>query len=183
MSTSERVTTAEMEAIIRTAAHDVFSTMLNMPLIDEPAFQEATSDPPESYDGMEALVGIGGPWTGTGRICCTSTCACALAGALLMTPYDSLSEDVLDAMSEVANMIIGNVKTAFEEKLGNLGLSVPTVIFGRNYRTRSAGVTSWLVVPFSTGEHPLQVRFFLMPTKGYSAGQSVRPEVVHQLTA
>ena len=49
---------------------------------------------------------------------------------MLMSEFDAVTEDVLDAMAEMANMIFGNVKTELEEQLGGLGLSIPTVIFG-----------------------------------------------------
>lgn len=179
--TIENIPVERIENTVRHATHEVFSTMLNLPLEDLPAREEITSEPPDSHDGVEALVGIGGAWTGTGRIWCNSKFACKLASALLMAEYDSLNEEVLDAISEVANMIIGNVKATFEDSLGALVLSIPTVIFGRNYRTRSAGVTSWIVVPFKAGDEELQVRFFLMPTKGHAPVQPARPEMVHTL--
>ncbi len=159
----------QIERIVRQAAHGVFSTMLDLPLEDLPAFNEVASDPPDTHDGVEALVGIGGLWTGTGRMWCNSKFACTLAGALLMTEYDALNEDVLDAISEVANMIVGNVKASLEDVLGQLVLSIPTVIFGRNYRTRSAGVTSWLVVPFRCGGQELHVRFFIYADQRHHA--------------
>ena len=161
----DKIPPEDIIAIVQAAVHDVFSTMLSLPLDDLPAFQETESDPSESINGVEALVGIAGSWNGTGRICCTSQFALRMAGALLMSEYDALNEDVLDAVAEVANMVIGNVKTNFEERLGPLGLSVPTVIFGRNYRTRSAGVPSWTVVPFSSAGEKWEVRFCLMPAR------------------
>ena len=57
------------------------------------------------------MVGVAGSWTGTGHMSCSPQFAQKLAGALLMTEYDSVNEDVLDAVAEVANMIVGNVKT------------------------------------------------------------------------
>jgi len=175
-----KLESAQIEAAVRQATHEVFSTMLNLPLEDQPAYEEIAADPPGSHDGVEALVGIGGYWTGTGRIWCNSKFACTLAGALLMTPYEALNEEVLDAISEVANMIIGGAKATFEDQLGTLALSIPTVVFGRNYRTRSAGVTSWMVIPFHCQGEDLQVRFFLMQTKGQAA-PTPRPEMVHTL--
>jgi len=77
-------------------------------------------------------------------------------------------------------MIIGGAKATFEDQLGTLALSIPTVVFGRNYRTRSAGVTSWMVIPFHCQGEDLQVRFFLMQTKGQAA-PTPRPEMVHTL--
>jgi chemotaxis protein CheX len=161
----DKIPLEDIIANVRAAVHDVFSTMLGLPLDDLPAFQETEADPSDGINGVEALVGIAGSWNGTGRICCTSQFALRMAGALLMSAYDALNEEVLDAVAEVANMVIGNVKTNFEERLGPLGLSVPTVIFGRNYRTRSAGVPSWTVVPFGSAGEKWEVRFCLMPAR------------------
>ena len=66
-----------------------------------------------------------------------------------------MNEDVLDAIAEVTNMIIGNVKSALEEKVGAMGLSTPTVIFGRNFQTRSARTHEWTGVRFRSGEHDM----------------------------
>lgn len=159
------MTSEEIVARVRAATRDVFSTMLNLPLEEREPFQEVAQDPAESYDGVEAMVGIAGSWTGTGRICCSSMVACKLAGAMLMSEYQALNEEVLDAMAEIANMIFGNVKTHLEEQLGPLGLSLPTVIFGRNYRTRSVGVPSWEVIPFACEGEKFELRFCLVPTR------------------
>jgi chemotaxis protein CheX len=171
----DRISSEEIAAAIRTASQELFSTMLQLPLEDSPFYDETSE--PESIDGVVALVGIAGSWTGTGRIACSPHFACRLAGALLMQPYESVNEDVLDAVAEVSNMIIGSVKTIFEEKLGPLALSIPTVIFGRNYRTRSSGVPKWTVVPFRTDGDTWNISFCVIPTK--TSGQHIaRPDVV-----
>ena len=161
--TSEQVRHEDIVSAVKSATRDVFSTMLNLPLEVGGALEEASE--PDSFDGVVALVGIGGSWTGSGRISCSPRFACRLAGALLTASYHAVNEDVLDAVGETANMIIGNVKTIFEERLGLLGLSVPTVIFGRNYRTRSSGVRRWTVVVFECGDETMEVRFCLMPAR------------------
>jgi chemotaxis protein CheX len=140
----------------------VFTTMLGLEI--HPG--EPRAEPPDaaSFDGVVALVGVAGSWTGSGRISCSSRFACRLASALLSTPCDSVNEDVLDALAELSNMIMGNVKTCFEERAGPLALSIPTVVFGRNYQTRFSGVPEWTVVPFECGSETLEIRFCLVPT-------------------
>ena len=161
----EKLAVQDIVSTVRAAAHGVFSTMLNLPLEDRPPYEKVETDPPENADGVEALVGIAGPWSGTGRICCAPSFACRVAGGLLMAECPGLNEEVLDAMAEVANMIVGNVKTHFEETLGPLDLSVPMVVFGHNYKTRSMGAPSWVVVPFETAGCPWEIRFCLMPSR------------------
>jgi len=160
----ETVTQQEIEQAISKASREVFETMLNLPLEVDPSVMRKVIEP-ETFHGVVALVGVAGSWTGAGHISCSPQFAQKLAGALLMTEYDSVNEEVLDAVAEVANMIVGNVKTIFEEKLGPLGLTVPTVIFGRNYQTRSAGVKDWVLVRLhSAGEH-MDINFCLMPSR------------------
>ena len=161
--TTPEIRQEDIVAAVTSATREVFSTMLCLSLEPDDARSEAAEA--ASFDGVVALVGIAGSWTGSGRISCSPQFACRLAGALLMSSYAAVDEDVLDAVAEIANMIVGNVKTIFEEKLGPLGLSVPTVIFGRNYQTRSSGVTRWTVVPFRSGEESMEVRFCLMPAR------------------
>jgi chemotaxis protein CheX len=100
---------------------------------------------------------------GSGSLACSAGCAAKIASALLMAPYAAIDEDVLDAVAEVTNMIIGNVKTALESKLGAMGLSTPTVIYGRNFQTRSSGTQEWTVVPFALGEDRMCVQVCIAP--------------------
>jgi chemotaxis protein CheX len=74
---------------------------------------------------------------------------------------EAVSEDVLDAVAELANMIIGNVKNALEEQLGPMGMSIPTVVFGHNFTTRGGGAESWTVVPFACERSQLTVKMCL----------------------
>jgi chemotaxis protein CheX len=80
---------------------------------------------------------------------------------MLMTESPAVNEEVLDAIAELTNMIVGNVKTDLERHLGPLGLSIPTVVYGRNFKTRSAGSTEWIVVRFRWGDEEMQARVCL----------------------
>jgi chemotaxis protein CheX len=116
-----------------------------------------------SSNGVVSFIGLAGDWAGTGTIHCSPTFACSMAGALMMSEYAAVDEEVLDAVAEVTNMIIGNVKTALEERLGPMGLSIPTVVFGRNFTSRTVGKQEWSVVPFSCGDERLEVQVCLAP--------------------
>ena len=87
----------------------------------------------------------------------------------MMCEYTSVNEEVLDAVAEVTNMIMGNVKTSLEEDLGAMGLSIPTVVYGRNFSSRTVGKQEWSVVPFKVGTEDLEVQVCLAP--GREAGQ------------
>lgn len=164
----------QLAATVISATSDVFATMLGLPVEVETV--RKGDDEPDTFDGVVALVGVGGSYTGSGRIYCGSQFACQVAGALVGAEYRNVDEEVLDGIAEVANMIIGNVKTKIEEAVGPLGLSVPTVIFGRNYQARTASVHDWIIVPFRCGVHNMEVRFCIMPSRAPARQQSWKHE-------
>ncbi len=128
----------------------VFSTMLGVEIQQGEVSVEASN--PEANDGVVSLIGIAGTWAGTGSITCSPVLACRICAQMLMTESTSVDEEVLDAVAEVTNMVVGNVKTDLEQHLGPLGLSIPTVVFGRNFKTKSAGHAEWNVVHFVWGD-------------------------------
>jgi len=146
---------------IRTAAEEVFQTMLGSEL----RFVESHYDkgPSHPLDGVICLIGMAGVWTGTGTISCSAETACQIAAKMLMSEYSVVDAEVLDAVAEVANMILGNVKTAMERVLGPMGMSIPTAIFGKNFLAKSFGGESWNVVVFDFEGQRLEVKMFLKP--------------------
>jgi chemotaxis protein CheX len=162
--TMDPITEPEIAAAIRTATLEVFSTMLGMEIVAGEAQSGKNAGSFES--GVVALLGLAGDWVGSGNVSCEPPFACKLASQLLMAEYDAVNDDVLDAVSEVSNMIIGNVKTFLETKLGPMGLSTPTVIHGGNFETRSVGSRGWVIVPFTSGSDGMNVQISIAPNRG-----------------
>jgi chemotaxis protein CheX len=158
---AQAITPDDLAQAIRTATEAVCTTMLNLTAMPGEVFVEKEEAVPSS--GVISLIGLAGDWVGTGSVACSASCAAKLASALLMAPYDAINEDVLDAVAEVTNMIIGNVKTELEARVGPMGLSTPTVIYGRNFQTRSSGNQEWTVVPFTLDGERLCVQVCIAP--------------------
>jgi chemotaxis protein CheX len=148
---------------IRGSAANVFATMLGQDLPQGEVTMEHGA--PEPNDGVVSFIGIAGAWAGTGSICCTPALACRICSQLLMMDATAVDAEVLDAVAELTNMIIGSVKTDLEQHLGPLGLSIPTVVFGRNFKTKSAGQHEWIVVSFLLDGEPLTVKMCLTPNE------------------
>jgi chemotaxis protein CheX len=151
-----------MVAAITAATQEVFSMMLGMELT---AGKPSTGRSAGTESGVLALVGVAGPWMGTGSVTCTPKLACRLASQMLMTEYAAVDDDVLDAIAEVANMVIGNVKTELERVVGPMALSTPTVIYGHNFETRRVGGQEWISVPFPCDDEELRIQLCLAPTR------------------
>jgi len=159
---------------ICTATEQVFSTMMTLEVVPEAPYEEANST--GNVDGVVAMIGLAGSWVGGGVIHCDARLARTLYTHMLMmegeAESDAVNADVLDAVAEIANMIIGNVKNDVEEDLGVIGMGIPSVVFGRNFATRSAG-TNWIVVPFVCGDAHLWVKFCLTPPTSYAGGPEI----------
>jgi chemotaxis protein CheX len=153
---------------IHASTSEVFGMMLNLEVSPGEAYSEMPSCEPT--DGVVALVGLAGAWAGLGVIQCEANMACTIYSQLLNTPCDigpeGVNGDVLDAVAELANMVIGNVKNALEGQLGVMGMSVPTVVFGRKFTTRRGSNDPWTVVPFTCGESQLLVKLALTHNPG-----------------
>jgi len=158
---------AAVAASIRAATEEVFSTMLG--LESTPGDYAVVRDAPGAIDGVVALIGLAGTWVGTGMVSCSASLACTLSAHLLQGEEEgrrqAVDDEVLDSLAEITNMILGNVKNFLEEKLGPMGLSIPTVIFGRNFTARSMGEGEWVVVPFACGVDHLEVRLRMTPAR------------------
>lgn len=155
---------------IRESTTEVFTTMLGLDL--EPLDSYVENSAPGPTAGVVSLIGLAGHWVGTGSISCSADFARKVSSQLLMSQFEAVDEDVLDAVAEITNMIIGNVKTAIEEDLGPMGLSIPTVVYGRNFSTRSVGKNEWVVVPFMSCGERMEVQLCLAPARN---GFLVRP--------
>jgi chemotaxis protein CheX len=160
------------------ATLDVFGTMLGVDAVAGDRFTETQA--PQPSHGLVSLIGMAGAWAGTGGISCSAELACKLSSKFLMTEYESVNDDVLDAMGELTNMIIGNFKNEIEEYVGTLGLSIPTVIFGRNFVARSAAANDWIVVPFECEGETMTVKVCLAPqtNRAVTRGHTPPPYIV-----
>ena len=146
---------------IRNSAVQVFSTMLASEI--EAGELAIENSGPGRVEGVVSFLGIAGHWAGTGSLSCSASTACRICSRMLMTEVATLDEDVLDAVAELTNMIIGNVKSELERYVGDLGLSLPTVVFGKNFRTKTGGAGDWIVQKFIWEGQELLVKMCLAP--------------------
>jgi chemotaxis protein CheX len=168
------MTTEQIVHAVQRATLEVFSTMLGVDII--PAQTHIAKTCPPINNEVMAFLGLSGPWVGSGVITCSADFACRLCALFLMSETPSLNEEVLDAIGELANMIIGNFKTAAEEVVGPLGLSVPTVIYGRNFVSKSVGSSNWIIMPFAYGNDTFEVRLWFACVADSGAGRVRLPQ-------
>src|SRR5579883_1248066 len=158
---NEHLTQHELAEAIGISTKDVFSTMLGLEIGPGEVFVEKEEAVPAS--GVVSIIGLAGSWVGSGSLSCSARLACRLASLFLQEQYTAVNEDVLDSIAELTNMVVGNVKTHLENRVGAMGLSTPTVIYGRNFQTRSARNQEWTVVPFDLDGDRMCVQLCIVP--------------------
>ncbi|MCC6393947.1 MAG: chemotaxis protein CheX [Bryobacterales bacterium] len=159
----ESIAQDKLVEFIRDASCGVFQTMLGLEL--SPLAEYTEVDPAPTNAGILSLVGFAGTWAGTGAFICSVKMACRIADALFLSEHESVEEEVLDAVGEMTNMILGNVKTELEEILGPMALSIPTVLFGHDFIKRNQGKHEWTVVPFDFEGERIEVQVCLSPNQ------------------
>src|SRR5581483_4429067 len=91
----KQLTNDDLVAAIGAATQEVFSIMLGLAPVTGAAYSENSAG---TESGVLALVGVAGAWMGTGSVSCTPAMACKLAGQMLMSEYEGVNDEVLDAI-------------------------------------------------------------------------------------
>lgn len=160
-SQNAMLTNQEVVDLVCSNAEKVFATMLGVSLKScSPAEEQIRA---LRKGGVISIVGFAGAWRGCGSIRCHGRLACSLSEKLLLTHFDHVNEEVLDAVGEIANMIIGNFKDDASYKLGPIGLSTPTVIYGNNFEARNWNGEDLITVLFDCEGDLLEIGISLFP--------------------
>jgi chemotaxis protein CheX len=143
----------------------VFLAMLNLEV-----FPGETPWAP-SHNQLTSAVHLAGVWNGALLFECDRRQACQFAGRFLsMDPPESVTDDVRDVLGELANMIGGNIKSAWA--IG-LSLSMPSVTDGSGYGLRVCGCEVHDRIAFDSDDGPFWVTL-LAEAPGKTMGSELR---------
>lgn len=122
---------ASLNEILLESAKEIFETMVFIDLAE-------TTEPDQDIEGWALLgtITFKGAIKGCLTFCCSVPCAEAIATNMLGidTTEKITEEDTCDAMGEIANMIMGSLKKRLAESVGNLEVSIPSVVSGRELK-------------------------------------------------
>jgi chemotaxis protein CheX len=110
---------------------NVFETMLGCH-VNRTGLRVSETFTPE-YD-LTGLIGLSGKVAGDIVISFEKALAFKATEALIGDTYDTITEDVIDTVGELTNMIAGSAKASMAEL--ELKLALPTVIVGKNHSIR-----------------------------------------------
>lgn len=137
------ITTVGLKDVLLDGAREVFETMVFMTLAESqensPAIEEMT---------LLGSITFKGSIEGCLSICCGMGCAKTIAANMLgMDTGEQLGEaDICDAVGELANMVMGAVKSRIQNDVHTIEVSIPSVVRGREMRNSLGEGTSQVKV-------------------------------------
>lgn len=155
----------DLEAMVQSAVAQIFDTMLSMKLELLPPNAKVENGEPQ----VAGSVGFSGSQlSGVVYIYSSVTFAQKLTAALLGLEEREItgSEMVNDAVGEMANMIVGQLKSELCDRGIMCVLTVPSIVRGANFTIRAVSSTSRRVLTFQCGgNHQLVVDALVRPAK------------------
>jgi chemotaxis protein CheX len=95
-----------------------------------------------------ASVGFAGAQSGLVAFHSSTETAKEIAGAMLGISAAEVDGEMADAMGEVANMIAGGFRLKLKSDGTDVGITVPTVITGSDFRTKYVTPVTRVLCPF-----------------------------------
>ncbi len=126
--------------LLEVATREVFELMLSCALTGPSTAEETDMD-------VTAMVGLAGQLCGVLSVRCEGTAAALMTSKMLGVELHKVgSEEMSDALGEIANMVAGNFKNKISGLSEGCMLSPPTVITGNDYSLHSQADSSGLQV-------------------------------------
>lgn len=138
------------------SAQEIFKTMLGT---QAKRGKVGLSNKQDDLGDLIALVGISGRATGSVAFSVSTSTAFGIIGKLTGETHKRVTDDVIDGIAEMTNMIAGGAKAKMHiEGEAPMDLSLPTVISGNNYSVKYPTKSIWLEVPFESDLGPFMIR-------------------------
>ncbi len=156
--------TAKVEVLVNAAVGTVFDTMLNMPMTGVPMDGN-------SFGGqlqIASSVGFTGKVTGVIYLYTTAEFAGRITSGLLgLSGPDAQREDyVNDAMGEIANMVVGNVKSRLTDAGYACVMTIPSIVRGSQLGIEAMSRTDVARMKFRNGNDFLLVEVLIDKPSG-----------------
>lgn len=142
-------------------AVEAFETMISLPI--EPQTDQTSFNETQSFIGSITFTG---PLEGALLVQCEAKSAQKIAKSMLMMEDEEEIDDaeINDALGEVVNLVLGGFKSRIADSIGDIDISVPTVIKGKKVKP-SVGAASEKIEAFGKGDD-CQVKFEVVYKEG-----------------
>lgn len=151
----------DLEELVKAAVVEVFATMIGLQV------QPEAPDSPAVTEGstIAGAVGFIGRLTGVVYIYASVPFASRLTEKLLgLNPGEIDGDEMVnDAMGELANMVVGHLKSRLSDRGHSCVMTIPSIVRGTNFNIEPVSTTIRRVCSFRSLEHQLVVEIMLRP--------------------
>jgi len=136
----------DLDDLVRSAVSEVFATMLSLDLENEPPGSFVKNGEPH----VAGAVGFSGSISGVVYIYSTVTLARRITSGMLGLEEHELDSDemVNDTVGELANMVVGQLKSRLCDRGLTCVLTVPSIVRGTNFTIEAVSSTSRRLLTF-----------------------------------
>ena len=127
------------------AVQHVFKTMLGFEVAMSPPQLKHTKQVSGEITGIMPLAG---DLKGTVAVSLTEKAALLITGTLLGEEYDRVTPDVVDAIGELTNILLGRARAEFDLTGFHLSASLPTVVVGKDVEINLVTKLPIVSIPF-----------------------------------
>ena len=148
---------ADLEGLVTGAVREVFSTMLSMDML--PAPLESGFGNGETH--VAGAVGFVGRLSGMVYVFTTVSFARRITATFLGLQESEIEGDEMinDAMGEMANMLVGHMKSRISDRGMPCVLTIPSLVRGSHFSVEATTSTEGHFYSFACGENRIFVQF------------------------
>lgn len=114
---------------------------------------------------ITGIISLSGPTQGTIALTFPGSLALKLYAQMVGEEVSELSEDVRDAVGEIANMVAGGAKAVLSQRGSTFKISIPEIVMGKGHPIPHVGSGPALVVPFQLGNETFWLEVSFQPEK------------------
>jgi len=154
---------ADLEGLVTGAVTEVFSTMLSMNML--PASLEPGFGNGEAH--IAGAVGFVGRLSGMVYVFTTVSFARRITATFLGLQEAEIEGDEMinDAMGEMANMLVGQMKSRLSDRGMPCMLTIPSVVRGSSFSVEATTSTEGHIFSFVSGENRIFIQVLLKPSE------------------
>jgi len=110
---------------------------------------------------VTGLIGVSGFADGIISLTLDQSCVLKIVSNMLGEEFNSIDDEIADAVGELTNMIAGQARTHLADVGMNFKAGTPSVVIGKNHVLNHIGNSPILSIPFSTPDGNLVVEISL----------------------
>ncbi len=115
-----------IKSMLKEVVQEVLTTVVSL----NSTVKDKAGPKSDSEKKIVVSLGLSGPLSSSLALVFTNRSACQLVSKMLDSEIQEVSQDVVDGLGEIANIIAGRIKSRFQEISIPLALSLPGVIMG-----------------------------------------------------